>query len=82
MVPVVADEPVGDRRLRRGRLERGVGVDHAGGGVEAGIGDAPHADLAVVVGHVLDQPVDGVVGVACSRRCRWGRFLSAGAAAC
>ena len=23
-----------------------------------------HADLAVVIGHVLDEPVDGVVGVA------------------
>ena len=50
-------------RLGRGGLERGMRVDHAGGGVEAGIGDAPHADLAVVVGDVLDQPLDGVVGV-------------------
>src|SRR5258706_31430 len=40
-----------------------MGVDHAGGGVEAGIGDAPLTDLAVVATHVLDQPVDRVVGV-------------------
>ncbi len=44
-------------------IEGGVGVDDAGGGVEAGIGDAPHADLAVVVGDVVNEPLDGVVGV-------------------
>ena len=60
VVPVVAGEPVGDRRLRRRGLERGVGVDHAGGRVEPGVRDAPHADPAVVVGHVLEQPVDRV----------------------
>ncbi len=63
MVPVVAGEPVGDRRLGRRGLERGVGVDHAGGRVEPGIRDAPHPDPAVVVGHVLDQPVDRVEGI-------------------
>ena len=43
VMEVVADEPVGDRRLRRGGLQRGMRVDDAGGGVEAGIRDAPHA---------------------------------------
>ena len=52
-------------------------VDDAGGGVKAGIGDAPHADAAVVAADVLDQPVDGVVGVASSRRRPAGRAYSA-----
>ena len=60
VVPVVAGEPVGDRGLRRGGLERGVGVDHAGGRVETRVRDAPHTDPAVVVGDVLDEPVDRV----------------------
>ncbi len=63
-VHVVAAEPVGDRRLRRDRDQRRVRVDGAGRGVEAGIGDAPHADLAGVVGDVAHQPADRVVGVA------------------
>ncbi len=41
----------------------GMGVDDGGRGVEAGIGDAPDANLAVVVGHMLEQELDGVVGV-------------------
>ncbi len=59
----VVEEPVGDRRLRRGSLERRVRVDHPCGGVETGVGDAPKADPAVVVRQVLDEPVDGVEGV-------------------
>src|SRR5260221_305631 len=38
-------------------------IDHSHGHQIAGIGDAVHAHAAVVVGHVFDQPVDGVVGV-------------------
>ena len=40
-----------------------MGVDHAGGAVETGVRDTPHADPAVGVGHVLEQILDGVVGV-------------------
>ena len=43
--------------------QRGVRVDHARGGVESGLRNAVHPDLAGVAGNVLDQPVDGVVGV-------------------
>src|SRR5579859_3979677 len=38
-------------------------IDHAHGDEIAGIRDAVHADAAVVVRNILDQPVDGVVGV-------------------
>ena len=62
-VEVVADEPVGDGGLRRRRLERGVGAHQAARGVEPGVGDPPLADPAVVVGDVLRQPLDRVVGV-------------------
>ena len=64
VVDIVAEEPVDQGRLGRDRLERRVGVDQAGGGVEARIRDAPEADLAVVVRHVLDQPIDRVERVA------------------
>ena len=46
------------------RLHRRVGVDHAGDGVETRVRDARLPDLAVVPLHVLQQPLDGVVGVA------------------
>jgi hypothetical protein len=40
-----------------------VGADEAERREKAGVGDAPNADPAVVVGNVFDQPIDGVVGV-------------------
>ena len=64
VMEVVAEEPVGDGCLRRDSLERGMGVDGRHDGVEAGIGDAPGADASVVVGDVLDQPRDAVIGIA------------------
>ena len=63
VIGVVAHVVIGDGGLRGDGDERGVGVDHAGGGVEAGLRDAVHADFGGVVGNVLDEPVDGVVGV-------------------
>ncbi len=63
VMEVVADEPVGDGRLRRDSLERGMRVNGSHGGVEARIGDAPDADASIVVGNVLDEPVDAVIGV-------------------
>ena len=60
---VVAQVVVGDGRLRRNRLQRGVRVDHPRRHVEAGIRDPPHPDAPVVAGHVLHQPVDRVPGV-------------------
>src|SRR5436305_8330602 len=38
-------------------------VDHPRRGVEAGVGDPHHADLAVVVGDAFHQPVDRVKGI-------------------
>jgi len=63
VMPVVTDEPVGDRRLRRDGFQRGVMGDGAHRRVEPGVRDAVHPDLAVMVGHVLQQPFDRVVGV-------------------
>ena len=63
VMPVVGGKPVRDGRLGRDGLERGVRVNQAHGGVKAGIRNAPHADPAVVVGNVFDQPLDGVPGV-------------------
>ena len=63
VIAIVAVADVAHRGLRGDGFEGGVGVHESVGGEEAGVGDAPHADLAVVVGHVLDEPVDGVEGV-------------------
>ena len=41
-----------------------MGIDHAGGGVEAWIRDAPLANFAIVIGHILNEPVDCVEGIA------------------
>ena len=63
VMEVVAHEPVRNGCLWRCGLERGMRIDHAHRRVEAGIGDAEHANVAVVVRNVLHEPVDGVVGV-------------------
>ena len=63
VIGVVAHEEVGHGSLRRRGFQRGMRVDDAGGSVEAGIGNSPDSGVAVVVGHVLEQPVDGVVEV-------------------
>ncbi len=64
VVEVVADEPVGDRRLGRGGDERRVGVDRGHRGVEARVRDAPDPDLSVVEANALQEPLDRVPGVA------------------
>ena len=63
MMTKIIEEPVGNRRLRRHGFQSGVGVDHAGRGIEARVRDAPEADPAVMVGNVCQQPFDRVVGV-------------------
>ena len=63
VIGVVTHKEVGDWSLRRGGFEGGVRVDHSGGGEEAIVGDAPDAGFAVVVGDVVEEPLDGVVGV-------------------
>ena len=63
VVSVVAHEEVGHGRLGRSGFQRGMGIDDAGRGEEAGIGNSPDAGVAVIVGNILEQPVDGVVKV-------------------
>ena len=75
VVGVVAlAEQINHRRLGRGGLDGGVRVDDARRRVEARIRDAPDADASVVVGDVVDQPIDGVVHVR-ARIDIGGRFL-------
>ena len=64
VVGVVAHEEVGHRSLRRGGLQRGMRVDDAGRSEESRIRDSPDSGVAVVVRHILEQPVDGVVEIA------------------
>ena len=60
---VIPDEPIGDRCLRRGGLERRMRINHPHRGVEARIRNAEHSHLTVVARHILHQPVDRVVSV-------------------
>src|ERR1019366_1951346 len=52
VIAIVAHEQVGHGGLRRGRLQGGMRVDDAGRGEEAGVGDSPDADTAIVVGDI------------------------------
>ena len=63
MVEVISNKPVGDRGLRRRGFECRMGIDHSCCGIESRIGDAHHSDVAIVVGDVLYEPLDRVVGV-------------------
>ena len=63
-VVVVVHPLIARRGLLADRLERRVRVSSIARGGVAVVGDAQGADAAVVVRHVLDQPVDGVPGVA------------------
>ena len=63
MEEVVAHPGVPHRGLGADRLEGGMGADAGHRGEPAGIGDAEHAHLPIVVGDVLHQPVDRVVRV-------------------
>ncbi len=63
VVEIVAQELIGGGRLRRDGLEGRMRVEHRHHGEPAAVGDAEHADAAVVVRHVLEQPVDRVVSV-------------------
>ena len=63
VIDVVAHVVVGGRCLRRRRFQRRMRMDDAGGDVEAGLGNTDHAGAPVVVRDVLQQPVDGVVGI-------------------
>ena len=60
---VVAEPHVGRRGLRRDRLQRRVWLDRRHDGGPPVVRHTEHADPAVVVRHVLQQPFDGVVGV-------------------
>ena len=63
MKPVVAHPAVDHGALGRGDFERGVRAEQGHGHRPAIVGGTDHADAAVGFGDVLDQPVDGVVGV-------------------
>ena len=60
---VVAVEQSGHRCLRRDGFEGGMGIDHPRRRIKTEVGNAGHADVAVVAANVMDQPLNGVPGV-------------------
>ena len=64
MPKIVANKPLGHRRLRRTRLHRRMSIDRTLGRVEARIRDAINSGLAVVIRNMLQKPVNRVIGIA------------------
>src|SRR5262249_43632156 len=60
---VIADKPIAHGSLGRNRFQRGVTVDGSRRSIEPWIGNSPNSDPAIVVGEILNEPVDGVVGI-------------------
>src|SRR5579862_507784 len=60
---IVAQELVLRRRLRRGSRESGMCADHTLRYFPPAPGDSPLSYASVVVGDILNQPIDGVVGI-------------------
>ena len=63
VVEVVAEPHIGRGRLRRDRLEGRMRLECAHDGGPSVVRHAQHAHPSVVTAHVLQQPVNGVVGV-------------------
>lgn len=63
VVHVVAEEPVGGRGLWGDSFEGGVTGHCTEGGISAGVADAPEADSFVIIGDIVDEKFDGIVGV-------------------
>src|SRR5439155_17166429 len=61
------------------RLPRRVELEQRDGGRPAGIGNAVDAHAAVIVGGVLQQPLDGVIGVGAFVGGLWIALVSWGA---
>ena len=55
--------PVADWSLWRNCLQGRMSINHPCRGVEAGVGDAIHADSTVVVGYILQKPFDRIESV-------------------
>ncbi len=60
---IVAQPRIAHAGLLGDCFQRGMRIDHAHGDQIAGIGNSVHANPAIVVCDVFDQPVDRVVGV-------------------
>jgi hypothetical protein len=63
VVEVVTEPHVGGGRLGRDRLEGRVGLQGAHDGGPAVVGYAQHADSAVILRDILEEPVDGIVRI-------------------
>ena len=64
---IVVHPLIDGRGLLADRLERGMRMEQCQRCREAIVGDAIHSDFAVIVGNILHQPLDRIVGV--------GRFV-------
>jgi hypothetical protein len=63
VIPVIAEEEVGDWRLWRRGLDRRVRIDDPRLGEEADVRDPIDTDAAIVVRHVREEPIDRVPGI-------------------
>ena len=63
MMEIVTQVHVGRRGLLGNSFQRRMRIDHRHHSQPPAIGNPQHSRASVVVGHVLEQPLDGVVGV-------------------
>ena len=63
MVEIIPNKPVSHRRLWRHGQQGRMGIDRSHHRVEAGIRDAPHTYLSVIVGYIFYQPIDCIISV-------------------
>jgi len=63
VMEVIAHKPVDDGGLGAAGLEGRVGIDHARGGVEPGIGNPRLTNFAIVSFDILEEELNRVVGV-------------------
>src|SRR5579872_3984625 len=63
VVEVVAQELIGRRGLFGNRLQVWVWMQKRHGGEPASVGGTEHSNLSVVVGDMMDEPIDGVIGI-------------------
>src|SRR6516164_1912512 len=63
VIAVISVKKVRDRGLRRSGLDRRMRIDDACRSEKSRIRDSVDANLPIIVGHILQQPFDGVVGI-------------------
>src|SRR5699024_1050640 len=64
VVVKIVKKEIADRSLRGNSFQCRMIGEQGIGGIKTGVRYAPDAHFSIVVGHMFNQPVDGIIGVA------------------